>query len=359
MSKRSSKKEKIHWVVGLDLSDRRSTVCRMDPADREIVERSEISTTWAGVAAYFDGLKRSRVALEVGTHSPWISRQLQELGHEVIVGNPVNFRASLARRKSDRSDAEGLCRLAAADPLLLHPIQHRSANIQQDLAVLRARQGLVRTRTALINLCRGQVKALGQRVPSCSADAFASRASAALPEDLRPALEPVVETIADLTRRLREMKRTLENLAQERYPQTQRLQQVRGVGPLTALAFLLILEDPHRFPRPRQVGAYLGLTPGRSQSGNRDPGLPITKQGDVLLRQLLVQSAHYILGPFGEDCDLRRFGQRLMDRGGAGAYRRAIVAVARRLAVLLLHLWRTGDDYDPFFVEKRQAAKAA
>lgn len=361
MSKRSTEERspEIRWIVGVDVSDRRSTVCRMDARSGKIVERTEIMTTFAGLAGYFDGLERSRVALEVGAHSPWMSRYLEESGHEVIVGNPGHFRASRRRRKSDRSDAEGLTRLAAADPLLLSPIQHRSVEMQQDLAILRARHALVRSRTSLINLCRGQVKAVGQRLPSCSADAFAAQASAALPEELRPALEPVIETLAELTRRIREMERTLDRLGRERYPQTQRLQQIHGVGPLTSIAFVLVLADPHRFTRPRQVGPYLGLTPGRSQSGDCDPGMPITKQGDGLLRQILVQSAHYILGPHGEDCDLRRFGQRLMDRGGPGARRRAVVAVARRLAVLLLHLWRTGHDYDPFFVEQRRAARAA
>lgn len=357
MKQRSTQEKR--WVVGLDVSDRRSTVCRMDAVSREILERKEISTTLAGLAGYFDSLERSRVALEVGAHSPWISRYLKECGHEVIVGNPANFRASPSRRKSDRSDAEGICRLAAADPLLLSPIEHRSAEMQQDLAILRARHSLVRSRTGLINFCRGQVKAVGQRLPSCSADSFAARASAAVPEGLRPALNPVIETLAELTRRIREMERTLDRLGRERYPQTQRLRQVHGVGPLTSLAFVLVIGDPTRFSRPRQVGAYLGLTPGRSQSGDCDPGMPITKQGDALLRQILVQSAHYILGPFGEDSDLRRFGQRLMDRGGPGARRRAVVAVARRLAVVLLHLWRSGDDYDPLFVDKRRAARAA
>lgn len=361
MTERSTQEtlQEKRWVVGVDVSDRRSTVCRMDARSREIVERTEVLTTNAGLAGYFDGLECSRVALEVGAHSPWMSRYLEECGHEVIVGNPAHFRASRRRRKSDRSDAEGLARLAAADPSLLSPIQHRSAEMQQDLAILRARHALVRSRTALINLCRGQVKAVGQRLPSCSADAFAAQASAALPQGLRPALEPVIETLAELTRRIREMERTLDRLGRERYPQTQRLRQVHGVGPLTSIAFVLVLADPHRFSGPRQVGAYLGLTPGRSQSGDCDPGMPITKQGDGLLRQLLVQSAHYVLGPYGEDCDLRRFGQRRMDRGGPGARRRAVVAIARRLAVVLLHLWRTETDYDPLFADQRRAARAA
>jgi len=357
MEKRSTQEE-LEWVVGLDVSDRTSTVCRMSMASGEIVDRTTIATSAAGMEGYFGSPVRWRVALEVGTHSPWIRRQLESYGHEVLVGNPALFQASVSRRKSDRSDAEGLARVARLDPSLLHPVRHRSATAQRDLTVVRSRHALVRARTRLINECRGQVKSYGHRLPSCSAEAFAARAGAALPEDLRPALEPVLEVIAQLSAQIRALERTLETLARKHYPQTLRLRQVCGVGTLTALSFLLILDDPHRFARPRQVGAYLGLVPGRRQSGERNPHQPITKQGDPLLRQLLVQAAHYILGPFGPDCDLRRFGQRLIDRGGGGARCRAAVAVARRLAVLLLHLWRSGDEYDPFFVEHRLARAA-
>ena len=356
MTKRST--EEALEVVGLDVSDRSSTVSRMSMGSSEILERTTIATSAAGMERYFAGRPRMRVALEAGTHSPWISRQLEGYGHEVVVGNPALFQASVSRRKSDRSDADGLVRVARLDPSLLHPVRHRSAAAQRDLAVVRSRHALVRARTQLINECRGQVKSYGHRLPSCSAQAFAARASAVLPEDLRPALDPLLEVIAQLSAQIRGMERTLETLARQHYPQTLRLRQVCGVGTLTALSFILILDDPQRFARPRHAGAYLGLVPGRRQSGERSPHQPITKQGDPLLRQLLVQAAHYILGPFGPDCDLRRFGQRLIDRGGGGARCRAAVAVARRLAVLLLHLWRSGDEYDPFFVEHRRAHTA-
>lgn len=361
MKKRNTEttQEEIHWVVGLDVSDQHSTVCRMAWTSGKIVERTEIATTPAGLAAYFRGRQHCRITLEVGTHSPWMSRLLAGYGHEVLVADPTEVRPSRLRRKSDQSDAEGLARLAKADPTLLHPIEHRSVEAQQHLALIRSRHGLVRARTALINLCRGQVKSIGQRLPKCSTESFPAGTNEALPDALRPALEPVLQSIAELTRQIRQMERQVKKLARERYPETERLQQIQGVGPLTAMAFVLTLDDPHRFARPRQVGAYLGLTPGRSQSGERDPGLSITKQGDALLRQYLIQAGHYILGPFGPDCDLRRFGRRLIARGGARAKKRATVAVARRLAVLLLHLWRSGDDYDPFFVEKRQTGKAA
>jgi transposase len=127
------------------------------------------------------------------------------------------------------------------------------------------------------------------------------------------------------------------------------LRQVEGVGPLTALTFVLTLEDPYRFEKSRSVGAYLGLVPASDKSGDRDPQRRISKEGDEMLRKLLVGSAHYILGPFGGDSDLRRHGEKIASRGAKNAKKRAAVAVARKLAVLLHRLWVTGEVYDPLY----------
>lgn len=336
-------------VAGLDLGDRHSRLCVLDAASGKAVERSRLATTAAALRHRFEGAGRMRIALEVGTHSPWVSRLLEELGHEAIVANPRKLRLIYQnRRKDDRIDAEYLARLARVDPGLLHPIRHRSAAAQADLALVRSRAALVEARTALVGHCRGAVKSFGARLPSCDARCFASTASAALPEPLKPALEPVIEQIARLTQEIRRMDRRVEALATERYPETNGLRRVRGVGALTTVTYVLTLEDPRRFRQSRAVGAYLGLVPARADSGESRPQLRITKEGDRYLRTLLVQCAHYLLGPFGEDCDLRRYGQRLIERGGKAAKRRAAVAVARKLAVLLHHLWITGEDYQPF-----------
>jgi transposase len=135
------------------------------------------------------------------------------------------------------------------------------------------------------------------------------------------------------------------------------LRQVEGVGALTALTFVLTLEDPHRFEKSRSVGAYLGLVPGKDQSGDRDPQKRISKEGDEMLRKLLVGSAHYVLGPFGSDSDLRRHGEKIASRGGKNAKKRAAVAVARKLSVLLHRLWVSGDVYDPFHNARRRARR--
>jgi transposase len=259
-------------------------------------------------------------------------------------------------RKTDRTDAQLLARLGRTDLGLLKPIRHRSAQAQADLARVRARDALVRARTLLVNHARGSVKSMGYRLPCCSTGSLASRGQGSLPEELRGALQPVLEQVGQLTLQIRAMDRELARVAQERYPHTQLLQQVPGVGPITSLAYVLIIEDPTRFPKSRQVGAYFGLTARQSQSGEQDVRSRITKAGNGHMRRLLLQCAHYILGRFGPDCDLRRHGLAIAARGGSVAKKRARIAVARKLAVMLCGIWRTGTAYEPLRATEPGAA---
>jgi transposase len=211
-----------------------------------------------------------------------------------------------------------------------------------------------------VNHVRGAVKSFGHRLPKCPARSFHKKAPEHIPEALSPALEPILEQIASLTGRIRDYDRQLETVSEEHYPESELLRQVEGIGPLTALCFLLTLEDPSRFAKSRSVGAYLGLVPARDQSGDRDPQKHISKEGDEMLRKLLVSSAHYILGPFGSDSDLRRHGEKIASRGGKNSKKRAAVAVARKLSVLLHRLWVTGEVYDPLYnTHRRQEQKEA
>jgi transposase len=227
------------------------------------------------------------------------------------------------------------------------------------MAIIRSRQALVGSRTQLVNHVRGAVKSFGHRLPKCPARSFHKRAQEHIPEELRPALKPILETIASLTERIGDYDRKLETISRERYPETELLRQVEGVGPLTALTFVLTVEDPHRFERSRSVGAYLGLVPARDQSGERDPQKHISKEGDEMLRKLLVGSTHYVLGPFGKDSDLRRHGEKIASRGGKNAKKRAAVAVARKLSVVLHRLWVTAEVYDPLYNTRRRGGLAA
>lgn len=342
-------------TIGMDLGDKKHQLCILDSNGR-VMRTCQISNTVKAVKSFFSRYKGAVVALEAGTHSPWISRTLQEMGCKVLVGNPRKLRVIWNRTdKSDVKDAEMLARIARFDPGLLYPVQHRGEQAQADLAIIKARDILVQTRSCLINHVRGSVKSLGIRIPACSTDCFHKRAVEHIPETLIAALQPVVEQIEELCRRIKEYDKDIAKISKEQYPETECLRQVGGVGPVTALAYVLTLEEPERFPKSRQVGAFLGLTPKRDQSGEIDKQLRITKAGNKYLRQLLVGCGHYILGPFGSDCDLRRFGLRIAERGGKNAKRRAVVAVARKLAVLLHRLWLTGEVYEPL----RQRVKLA
>jgi transposase len=345
--------------IGLDLGDRHSHLVSLDQAG-ELVEEARLPTTQAALARKFSGIPACRVAIEVGAHSRWVSALLIRLGHEALVADARKLRLIFNNpRKHDRADAEYLARLARLDPKLLSPIHHRSPQAQAHLAVIRARDSLVRARTQLINHARGLVKTTGARLPACSAASFHTRTAAALPQELLPALSPILDTIASLTQRIQAYDRQIQQIAQTHYPETRLLRNVPGVGPLTSLGYILTLEDPQRFRKSREVGACLGLVPRSDQSGAHDPQLHITKTGDAYLRRLLVQSAQYILGPFGPDCDLRRWGLKLAERGGKSAKKRAIVAVARKLAVLLHHLWKNGEVYDPLYRSRLAPAEVA
>jgi transposase len=354
-------KEHPPMTAGLDLGDKYSYLCLIDTRSGEVIEEGRLRTTSEALRRRFASERPPmRIAIETGTHSPWVSRLLEELGHEVLVANARKTRLIYAnKRKTDEVDAENLARLARVDPKLLYPLKHRGEESQAHMALIRSREALVGTRTQLVNHVRGTVKSFGARLPKCPARSFHKRAPEHIPEALRPALGPILEQIGSLTERIRQYDRELETLCQEHYPQTQLLRQVEGIGPLTALTFVLTLEDPYRFERSRSVGAYLGFVPATDRSGERDPQKRISKEGDEMLRKLLVGSAHYILGPFGSDSDLRRHGEKIAARGGKNAKKRAAVAVARKLCVLLHRLWVTAEVYEPLHDAHRRQQKQA
>ncbi|HKR82665.1 MAG TPA: IS110 family transposase [Terriglobales bacterium] len=346
-------------TIGLDLGDRSSWYCVLDGTGAVVLEQ-KLGTTSKAIEEVFGGMPRSRIALETGTHSPWVSRLLSELGHEVIVAHARNVRLiGESRRKDDRLDAKTLARLARIDPQLLCPVKHRSAKAQRHLTEIRARAGLVRARTALINVARGLTKSYGERLRGCNARNLNPQQAEGLSPELRAALEPLLEELESLSEHIREYNQRIECIAEEHYPETALLKQVKGVGTLVALTYMLTLEDPHRFSKSRDAGCYAGLQPGRRNSGQSEPQMRISKEGDAYLRGLLVQSAHHILGPFGADSDLRRWGLKLAERGGKNGKKRAIVATARKLAVLLHRLWVSGEVYEPFYTSMHSRFAAA
>ena len=346
-------------TIGLDLGDRWSFYCVLDEAGKVLLEQ-KVPTTTEGMKQTFTRIPRSLMALETGTHSPWVSRLLTELGHEVLVAHAQKVELiTKSNRKDDRHDARTLARLARIDPELLGPVRHRSAQAQIHVTVIRARAALVSARTALVNAARGLVKSYGERLPKCGTQQVSRELAAGLSTEMREVLEPLLREIESLSEGIKEYDKRMEKIAKESYPQVELLQQVKGVGTQIALTYVLTLEDPYRFPKSREVGCFLGLRPGRRNSGESEPQKKISKEGDRYLRTMMVQGAHYILGPFGEDSDLRRWGLKLAERGGANAKKRAVVAVARKLAVLLHRLWVSGEVYEPLRNSKKAMRAAA
>lgn len=325
-------------TIGMDLGDKTSRYCLLN--DRgEVFKEGSVGTSKKAMQQTFGALKRVRIAIEVGTHSPWVSRLLGAMGHELIVANARQVPLiSTSSRKDDRLDAQTLARLARVDPQLLRPIRHRSEKAQTHLMIIRVRAALVEARTRLVNTARGLAKSVGERLPKCDTDQFGTERMESL---------PVLEEVESLTEKIQQSEAKIEQIARTEYPETALLKQVRGVGTLIALTFVLTVEDRERFQKSRDVGCYVGLRPKRSASGQSQPQLRITKEGDVYLRRMLVQGAHCILSHRGRDTDLKRWGLKLAERGGKNAKKRAIVAVARKLSILLHRLWVTGEVYEP------------
>jgi transposase len=346
-------KKDITTTIGCDLGDKETEifVLRAD----ETIDRARVKTTKASLRKFFQRAP-AHVVIEVGGHSRWVSELLEELGHRVTVANPRRVQLiSQNDSKTDRTDAELLARLGRADVSLLSPVKHRARRTQAELAVVKARDVLVASRSRLVNHVRAVVKSFGDRLPRCTAESFHRRTRAAVPSELQPALEPIYEALTRLNEQIRALDRTIAQLVKA-HPDVVLLSQPHGVGDLTALAFALTIGEKERFVKSRTAGAFLGLRPRKDQSGGGDPQLRITKAGDPLVRRLLVNSANHILGPFGADSDLRRWGLKLAERGGKNVRKRAKVAVARKLAVLMHRLWVTGEVYQALGYGKAAAA---
>ena len=334
-------------TIGLDLGDRRHRFCVID-GEGKVVEEGTLVNSRECLSELSGHYPGALIVMEAGCHSPWISRHLKEAGCEVVVSNPRKSRAIYQHeRKSDRRDALMLARIARMDRALLYPVRHGSEQAQEDLLRIKLRDSLVRARVGLINAVRFTLKSLGYTVTNPSTERFHKVIEGQIPESVKNVIAPSVQAIAELSLRIKLLDREIMTLVRN-YPETAWLQQIPGVGPITALYFILKIGDPARFERGRDVGAFLGLCPRRDQSGENDPQLRISKRGDIYLRRLLVSAAQYILGPFGPPSALREYGLALAAGGAARAKKRAVVAVARKLSVLLLTLWKNQSAYQAF-----------
>lgn len=352
----------LRLTIGLDLGDRRSRYGVLDQ-NGEIIQEEAVATSREGLNSIPGAAVGSRIIIEVGSHSPWVSRWLKELGFEVIVANARKVAMiSQSTRKNDRLDAQTLARLGRIDPKLLAPIQHRSAQAQRDLAVIRMRAQLVDQRTELINCARGTVKAMGGRLPDCEGKDIGVEKLAGwkLGQALEQLLKPLFTVLDHLNEQIAVYEKEIA-VMKERYPQIKLLTPVYGVGELIAMTYVLTLEDPAKFPRSRDVGPYLGLTTKQRDSGQSQPQMHITKEGDGYLRKLLVQAGQCTLKPGAQESDLRRWGLGHFRPGDKKGKKKAVVGVARRIAVLLHRLWMNGEVYEPNYQQRKQqrAVRAA
>jgi hypothetical protein len=215
-------------TIGLDLGDRWSFYCVLDEAGKIILEQ-KVATTPEAIKQTFGKIPRSLIAMETGTHSPWVSRLLTELGHEVLVAHAQKVELiTKSNRKDDRHDARTLARLARIDPELLGPVRHRSAKAQIHLTVIRARAELVSARTALVNAARGLAKSYGERLHKCGTQQVSRELAAALSTELRDVLEPLLREVESLNERIKEYDERMEKIAKEVYPEVSLLKQVKG-----------------------------------------------------------------------------------------------------------------------------------
>lgn len=359
-SNKSTSDKPFKAIIGIDLGDTKHAICVTDILG-EIRKEYTIVNTRKQIEKLSKTYPEALIALEVGTHSPWISRLLQGLGHIVIVANARKLRAIYQNeRKSDLLDARMLAKLVRVDPSLLHPIEHSTEDTQLDFIPIKMRDTLVSQRVNIINAIRGTLKAIGIRIPSASSPTFAKTARSYLEKNHPKTISnisPMLHILDELKAQIKAFDKTIDHLIANKYPAARRIKQVGGVGPITALSFVLTIERAERFEDPRNVGAYIGLVPRRDQSGDTDKQLPISKSGNRYLRKLLVQCAQYNLGHFGQDSDLRRYGENIyISKGSKAAKRKAVIAVARKLSVLMLTLWQRDCDYEPLKNANKKAA---
>ena len=334
-------------TIGFDLGAKTSSYSVLGGGGA-VVDEGSVPMSPKRVREFFTEQPQSRVVIEASGSSRWTAKIAIELGHEVIIANPRKLHhITKSYTKSDGNDAFRLADLGQVRPRLLSPVRLRSDKAHSGRMHQRVRTQLISNRTALINCVRGCARSLGHALPSCSTRVFYKRARTALPTADLEVLTPLLDQLEALAKQIDSCDQKTKLLGANEFPEAGILRQISGVGPVLSLAFVCSIDEPKAFKNSRSVGAFFGLAPKSRQSGDSSPQLRISKQGDPETRRLLVSAATYILGPFGEDCDLRRYGQRIAASGSQAARAKARIAVARKLAVLLHRLLITGEEYEP------------
>ena len=333
------------------MSDRTTKICVMTKAEggeRRIVVETTCATTKAGFEEALSKFDRSwPVVFETGTHCRWMDRLFKEMGFKTIVGNPGKIPSiTKSNTKNDRNDARELARLAIADPAMLHPVFLRDEVYQQMLRFHHARNVLLSQRTQTINQIRGFAKSMGYRIECSSTEKFHELSKADWPRELEECAWPLMGVLKTVNLKIKAYDRLIERLAErpEFKPMVERVRVVYGVGVIGSTVFVAAIGGrPDRFDHTRDIGAYLGMIPKQDQSGDIDKQCHVTKAGSPFMRRLLVESAQMILHAESIDTDLKAKGLRMCLRGAKIAKRKAVTAVARSLAVLMVAMLKKPD----------------
>ena len=330
--------------VGMDVSLKETSICVIDDNGEIVYEGTVISEPEA-IAEFLksraEGAKR--IGLETGPTTTWLWHELRSLGVPVICIDARHAKAALSMRlnKSDRNDACGLARIMQAG--WYKEVQVKSLACHEVRAMLNSRAQLVKTKRDLENQIRGLLKNLGLRIGKAGGHVFRRRVEELVGErlPLQEAVRPLLAVRELVSRELAVLSRKLLALARTA-DASRRLMTVPGIGPITALAFQAAIDEPIRFQRSRSVGAYFGLTPRRHASGEIDWTGRISKCGDGMVRTYLFEAAGVLLTRVPRWCALKAWGLRLSKRVG---FKKAKVAVARKLAVILHRMWRDETDF--------------
>jgi transposase len=337
----------MDYFIGIDIGDKINTVCVLNN-DGEIIQECEVENTGQEMHDFFIEYPNARVAIEACSHSLWLHDLLVRLGCQVFVGNPRKLRIiSSSSRKNDKNDSRLLARLVRSDLDLLYPIVVRDILTQQDMVIIKTRTMLIKTRGDLVRHIRGIIKPFGLKLPKdVTTDNFHDKVKEHLSKELLPILKHTIKSIKDLSIQIKNLDKKIDSLINKKYPEAMLLQTIDGIGPITALTFILIMGDPKRFEKSRDVGAYFGLVPRQDQSCTIDKSLPITKEGDSCMRSLLVNCSHHILGRYGKDTQIRRHGLKVMGQDeNKIRKKKAVIAVARKLSVLMHSMLISGEPF--------------
>lgn len=344
-------------VTGLDVSEKHIQICEIDVDD--VVSEGRIATSDKKLREYFEGRAARRIVIEMSSHTRWITELLRSFGHEVLVVDPRRMKlVSGTLYKDDTLDAQTLAMLARDAPRLLKTVPLRDIEHQRLLTMVRARATAVEGRTRIINAIRGMLKPYGYRVPRSSHSVLATYLWSEVEAPILRLIEPLMVLLETFDGQIARYDQEAERILPQLPPNARQLREIPGVGPLTVLYFVAIIGDPNRFAKSRDVGPYLGLCRRRDDSGEYQSELGITKAGDRYMRALLANCVSHIMGPFGKDSDLRDWGLKKLGGATRVEKKKMKVALARKLAVLLLTLWKSGKPYDRHH-QKRGERKAA